>query len=263
MNKAEIIKKITEKKELSQLPKKDIEKVFGLFEKRETSDEDKIKLARKKLHEVYTSVLSTKLLNSKIVDKKSAEEVLKKHISTRERFENYSEVYKKLLKGFENSNLNIFDLGAGINGLSYNFLKEINNDLDYLAVEAVGQLVSLMNYYFKTRGLDDNARAISESLFELEKIKKYLGQVEGKRVIFLFKVLDSLEMVERNYSKKLISELLPLVDRIVVSFATESLVSKKKFKVKRYWFENFLKEEEIKIVDDFEIGGERYLILEK
>ncbi|MFH1585595.1 MAG: hypothetical protein ABIB79_02420, partial [archaeon] len=52
------------------------------------------------------------------------------------------------------------------------------------------------------------------------------------------------------------------VKRIVVSFATRSLVSKKEFSVKRYWFENFVKKE-FKIVDDFQLGGERYISFEK
>jgi hypothetical protein len=96
----------------------------------------------------------------------------------------------------------------------------------------------------------------------LGKIKEIVKKTKKPRVVFLFKVVDSLEMLERNYSKLLLEQIVPLVGGVVVSFATKSLISKKYFKVKRYWFENFVKEH-FKILDDFEIGGEKYFIIEK
>ena len=66
-------------------------------------------------------------------------------------------------------------------------------------------------------------------------------------------------MLERNYSKKLLIELTPLVNKVVVSFATRSLIKKTKFKAKRKWFVDFIKKN-FSIVDDFELGGERYII---
>lgn len=260
MDKKELIAKIVSKKEFSKLPKKDVEKVFEIFDKEQYVDEEKIKLARDLLRKVFSVFTSGKLLNTKVVDKKSVDEILKKHISTKERFNFYLELYSKLFKGFEGE-CSVIDLGAGINGLSYDFLREINKKVFYLGIEAVGQLVDLMNYYFKTRGLE-NAMAVHESIFNLGKIKLFLNQVSGKKIVFLFKTLDSLEMVERDYSKKLLSEIVPLADKVVVSFATRSLVSGKKFAVKRYWFENFVKEN-FKIEDDFELGNERYVVFSK
>ena len=140
-----IYEKIISKKEFSDLPKKDVEKVWGLFEKRQTSDEDKIKLTRDMLRKVYFAFGSLKLLNPKIIDKKGVDEILKKHISTLERFEIYPELYEKLLRGFEN--VSVIDLGAGINGLSYNYFGEKLKY--YLGIEAVGQIADLMKYYFE------------------------------------------------------------------------------------------------------------------
>jgi len=257
----EIYKKIIEKKEFSQLPKKDIEKVFLRFEKREVSEEEKIRLARDLLRKIYFAFGSRKLLNKKIVDKKTPEEILQKHISTRERFKFYDEVYGKLFQNLKEEKVCVIDLGAGINGFSFNFLKKYLDNFYYFGVEAVGQLVDLMNYYFKNRGIE-NAGAISESLFNLEKIKKLILQVKEKKVVFLFKTLDSLEMLERDYSKKLLEEIFPLVDFIVVSFATKSLISKKAFKVKRYWFENFVKTKNWN-VSSFETEFEKYFILSR
>ena len=255
MEQRELIKKIIEKKEFSDLPKKDVERVLKLYEYEEF-DEDKIKKTRALLKKVYTAFVSDKLLN---VKDKDPEWFLKKHTSTRERLPYYREVYSRVLKGFEKAS--ILDLGAGVNGFSFNYFKEVGVDVEYFAIEPVGQLVKLMNYYFKTRGLEPSC-AIKESLFELEKIKKIIKQLDEPRIIFLFKVLDSLEMVERNYSKKLLLELVPLVDRVVVSYATKSLISGKKFYANRKWLKEFI-ENNFKILDEFEFGEEKYLVFKK
>ena len=47
--------------------------------------------------------------------------------------------------------ITIIDLGAGINGLSYSFFEKINKKVKYLGIEAIGQLVKVMNNYFKKR----------------------------------------------------------------------------------------------------------------
>ena len=158
-------------------------------------------------------------------------------------------------------NLSVIDLGAGINGLSYNYFRKRVGKINYLGIEAVGQLVDLINVYFKNKGLE-NAETIYISLFEKDKIKKIIKGIKGEKIIFLFKTIDSLEMIERDYSKKLLKQIVSLVDKIVVSFATRSLISKKEFKVKRYWFENFIKEN-FEVLDDFVLGGERYFVFRK
>ena len=253
MNNSELIKKITEKKEFSQLPQKDVELAFEKFEKRQVSDEEKIKLIRELLHKVFSSFSSSKLLSPK---NKNEEWILRKHLSTRERLPFYSEIYKRLLAEYKNKKISIIDLGAGVNGFSCKFLQNLNFKVDYVGVEAVGQLVELMNNYFVNKKL--NAKAVHESLFELEKIKKIIAETKRPRIIFLFKVLDSLEMLESNYSKKLLKEIVPLVDRVVISFATRSMIKRKQFLVKRNWILNFIGEN-FQVLEDFEIGGEKYI----
>ena len=245
-----IFQEIIKKKEFSKLPRKDVGLAFSHFAKRQVCDEEKIRLTRELLHKVYGAFASKKLLSLK---DKDPEWILRKHQSTRERLTYYKEVYERILK----NDCSIIDLGAGINGFSYNFFPY---KVEYIAIEGVGQLVDLMNYYFKIRGL--NGWAIHESLFSLDKLEKYITQIKGKKIVFLFKVLDNLEMLERDYSKKLLEEIVPLVSEVVISFATESMVSRKKFRVKRNWILDFLKER-FKLIDDFEIGGERYLIVKK
>ena len=248
----EIYERIIKKKEFSQLPKKDVEKAFQNFEKRQVSDEEKIRLTRDLLRRVFSAFISKKILSLK---NKEPEWILRKHISTRERIPFYNELYSRLLRGFRK--VSILDLGAGINGFSYSFFKK---NVAYIGVEAVGQLVNLMNYYFDKEVL--KARAIHMSLFELEKLEKLISKTKSPKIIFLFKTLDSLEMLERDYSKKLLKEITPLVKKVVISFATRSLIKKTKFKVKRTWILEFIKEN-FKILEDFELGSERYIVFKK
>jgi len=248
---SEIYKKITLKKEFSQLPKIDVETCWKNFEKRQTSDEEKIKLCRDLLRKSFFAFGSLKLLNPNLIEKRNSDWILNKHISTKERIEFYSELYKILVG---KTYFSVIDLGCGINGFSYDFFsKKIN----YVGIESVGQLVDLTNRYFEKEKI--SGKVFHESLFDVDKIKKIINQTKSPKIVFLFKVLDSLEMVEKNFSKKLLKEIVPISDFVVVSFATKSLVSKKYFNVKRYWFENFLKEMNWKIEKDFELGGERYL----
>ncbi|MDP3758722.1 MAG: hypothetical protein Q8Q86_03310, partial [Candidatus Daviesbacteria bacterium] len=69
-------------------------------------------------------------------------------------------------------------------------------------------------------------------------------------------------MLESDYSKKLLKEIVPLADKVVISFATRSMIKRKHFLVNRNWILDFIREN-FKILDDFEIGGERYIVLRK
>lgn len=251
MNKEELIKKITEKKDFSQLPLKDVETAFNKFDKPFYVDEEKIKLTRDLLRKVFSVFTSEKLLSIK---EKDPEWILKKHLSTRERFDFYSDLYKRIFKDFKKENLTVFDLGAGINGFSYSFFPK---NISYIGVEGMKQLVDLMNHYFKTRNL--KGEAIHESLFEIEKIKNHIKKVKGRRIILLFKVIDSLEMIKGDYSKILLKELTPLVDKVILSFPTRSLIKRQKFKANRNWIKEFIKEN-FEILDEFEFGTEKYLV---
>ena len=256
MNKKEIIEKIIKKKEFSQLCKKDVELAFEKFDTEEYIDVEKIKLTRELLMKVFTAFVGRKILNLK---GKSLEWILKKHKSTRERLGAYKKIYSRLLKGISKE-VSVIDLGAGVNGFSYNFFKEIGKKVNYFAIESVGQFVEAMNFYFK--GEKIKGKAIHLSLFDLKKIKREIKKMKKPRIVFLFKTIDSLEMVERNYSKKFLFEIVPLVDKVVISFATRSLVKQEKFKANRKWLVEFIKDN-FKILDDFEINNERYICFKK
>lgn len=256
----ETIKKIMEKKEFSKLPIRDVKLIYSLFEKREDLIlEEKIKFSRDLLRKMYTVFISEKLLNSK---EKDSEWFLQKHISTKERQNYYLEIYKRCLdkiKNEKNVPINVFDFGCGINGFSYEFFLRLNYKVNYFGTEPVGQLCDLQNNWFKKN--DFSGIVENLSLFDLEKNKELIKKQKGKKIIFLFKVLDSLEMVERNYSKKILDELVKISDYAVVSWATKSLVSKKEFKAKRLWLKKFISEN-FNVLDEFELGSENYVIFE-
>src|SRR5271157_3480391 len=206
MEKSEIIEKIVEKKEFSQIPKEDILKAFEKFDRPGLIDEEKVKLTRDLLRKVFSGFSSKKLLNP---TNKSEEEILKKHLSTRERYPYYEEIYERILKNFPKE-ISIVDLGAGVNGLSYKFFEKIGKNVDYTGVEAIGQIVDLINDFFKKDKIKGKMSHIS--LFNLEEIKKIIKKIKKPKILFLFKVVDSLEKFERNYTKTLLKEIVPLAD---------------------------------------------------
>lgn len=249
----EIYEKITQKKEFSQLPKKDVEMAFSRFEKRQASDEEKVKLTRDLLRKIFSAFASQKILSPK---NKSEEWILRKHLSTRERLPFYEEVYGRILKK-EKKDITVIDLGAGVNGFSHKFLREIGEQINYVGVEAVGQLVDLTNSFFKREKI--NGKVYHKSLFDLNEIKKIILKQKKPRIVFLLKTIDSLEMLEKDYSKKLLLEITPLCDKVVVSFATGSMIKKTKFKAKRNWILDFIKGN-FEPLDNFEIGNEKYIV---
>ena len=98
MDNQELLSKITEKKEFSDLPKEDIMRILEKYNSLDYGDEEKIKSTRDFLRKIYSSFLSRKLLVKKDVN---VEWVLKKHKSTKERYPYYDEIYSKLKQKFK------------------------------------------------------------------------------------------------------------------------------------------------------------------
>lgn len=251
----EIINWITQRKQFSMIPKKDVIKAFEKFDNNKYSDEEKIKLTRDLLRKTFSGFSGEKLLGNK---ERSNEEILKKHLSTRERYPYYKEIYDRLLKNLPKK-VSIIDLGAGVNGLSYNTLKELGKEVEYTGIEAIGQIVEIVNQHFE--GEKTKGKMIHLSLFEIRKVKEIIEKTRKPRVIFLFKVIDSLEKSERDYTKVLLREIVPISDKVVISFATESWMRRKKFYASRKWLIDFIKEN-WQFTDDFEVGGERYIVFQ-
>ena len=154
----------------------------------------------------------------------------------------------------------MIDLGCGANGFSYGYLREVLGAVDYIGVDAAGQLIQQMNKYFDTE--DFLAKAVSEDLFNIERIINILKQQKKRRVVFLFQVIDALENLERDFSKKFILDISRECEEIVLSLPLESLGGRKKFAVQRKWLIDFL-EENFVIEKDFKMNGERIIHISK
>jgi hypothetical protein len=240
----ELIAEIKKKKEFSELPDSIVERAA------EMSKGD-VKESRALLRKYFGVFLTNKIMKGK----GSFDDLLMAHMSSKKR--NYNEFYKDIFSDGENVG-SIVDLGAGMNGFSYNYLKDVLGDVDYLAVEAAGQEVEHMNNYFKENGF--SAKAVVWDLFEVDKIKGLLKGQKKPRVVFLFQVVDALENLERDFSKKFISEISKECEKIVLTLPTESLGGRKKFAVQRKWILDFL-EEKFVIERNFEEDGELIIIL--
>ena len=254
MNKA-ILEEIRNKREFSQLSEKDIELAYSQFEKRQTTEEEKIKLTKELLRKLFSAFVSKKLLSLK---NKEPEWILRKHISTKERLPYYPEIYKQILQEYKTAS--VIDLGAGINGMSYPFFSKAGVKVSYTGIESVGQLVDLTNFYFKNNKL--NGKSIHLSLFDKKKVLDIIKKEKKPKIIFMFKVIDALEDLKRDYSKEILFEIVPLADKVVVSFATKSLGNRKLFKTKRSWILDFI-ESNFNVLDKFEIGGEKYIVFKR
>jgi hypothetical protein len=172
----------------------------------------------------------------------------------------YEEIFSQdgMGSGYMRNVSSVIDLGAGINGFSYGYLKDAIGPVKYVAVEAAGQEVDHMNNYFEEN--DFNAEAFCLDLFDVEKIKDVFKSQGRDRVVFLFQVVDALENLEKDFSKKFLLEISKECEWIVVSLPTESLGGRKKFAVRRKWMMDFLRENFL-VEKEFPMFGEKIIIL--
>jgi hypothetical protein len=243
-----IIEEIKKKREFSELPDSIVERFAEI-------SGGGVKESRALLRKYFGVFLTNRVLKSK----GDFDEILKAHISSKKR--NYEEFYKSFTdeRGFES----VVDFGSGVNGYSYPYLREIFGDVNYYAVEASGQLVTNMNKFF-----DDNhfsGRAIRGDLMDFEFVGSVLSKAKGKKIVFLFQVVDALETLEKNSSKRLLEYLkghLSKEDLVVLTVPTESIGGRKKFFVQRKWLLDFLSES-FSVEKDFEEFGERIICFRK
>ncbi|MCK4997364.1 hypothetical protein KAS08_03590 [Candidatus Pacearchaeota archaeon] len=248
-----LIKEVKKKRELSGLPDSIVQRAVQ-------KSGGEVKGARALLRKYFGVFLTNKVLKAKGDEK----EMLENHMSSKKR--NYEEFYKEIFSPRDDSGgpkdikgiHSVIDLGCGANGFSYGKIKEELGSVDYVGIEAAGQLVDGMNKYFEEKMF--LARAECMDLFEFEKIVDVLKRQNKDRCVFLFQVVDALENLERDFSKKFITEISKECEWIVVSLPTESLGGRKKFTVQRKWIVDYL-EENFSVKKDFKKDGERILVV--
>lgn len=222
-----------------------------------------LKDVRKKLHDIYgvfvldkkdLNLLKNHLKKIKKIDDKASDihrKILLTHKSTAERLDNYEIVYKKIfmLTGKPDK---ILDLACGLNPLSFPWMHL--KKLFYYASELTGEDSRFIQNYFdlmeKYSGL--HGKAFAMNLFNLKK----LPEVD---VCFLFKVLDSLEDLKKDYSEKLL-KIIP-AKFIVVSFPTMSIGGRNPIR-QRGWFFRMMRNLGYS-AETFEIENEVFYIIKK
>ena len=235
-----LIGEVKKKKEFSGLPDSVVERAL-------MESNDDVKEARSLLRKYFGVFLTNRILKGKGA-------LLGIHMSSKKR--DYGEFYSEIFDGISDVG-SVVDLGCGANGFSYEFLPK---DVEYLGVEAAGQLVKLMNSYFDEKGFD--ARAVCLDLFDVEKVSDILRKAKKPRVVFMFQVIDALENMKRNFSKEFISAVMENAEVLVISLPMISLGGRKRFEVNRKWLVDFL-ESEFVVAKDFEMFGERIICVVK
>ena len=158
----------------------------------------------------------------------------------------------------------VIDLGCGANGFSYSYLKEVFGKINYLGVEASGQLVDNMNKYFLENGFG-NAKVVCMDLFRRMQIFNLITKSKSPKVILMLQVIDAMESVSKNSSKEFLLKLKDILNRrdfIIITMPMKSISGRKKFEADRKWLRDFLNKE-FKLINEFIFGNERIFRVRK
>jgi hypothetical protein len=233
-----VVEEIKKKKEFSGLPDSVVERAAKV-------SKGDVKGSRALLRKYFGVFLTNKVLKGK-------GNLLRSHMSSKKR--DYEKFYGEIFSVVGDVG-SVVDFGCGVNGFSYKYLPK---GVSYVGVEAVRQLVDFTNDYFEREGFD--GRVYHLDLFDVEAIKKVLREARKPTVVFLFQVVDALENLERDFSKRFILEIAKGCEWIVLTLSTESLGGRKKFVVQRKWVMDFLKENFF-VRESLVARGEKIIIL--
>jgi hypothetical protein len=238
-----LIKDIKEKKELLELDDKFVKEEINQFFKREPkilkrlendlnpkSKEYKqtIKEVRAKLRRSYGLFRVEKESKNlkELIKTKDYQKILETHSSTKERLSLYPLLYKSILE-MTTTPKTILDLGAGLNPLSYEYMK-IN--CTYYAYDLSKEEVKVINQFFKEKKIKGEAAILD--LLQIEKVK----QLPKADIAFLFKMTDVLDKNKGHKTSEKIIYAIP-AKFIVVSFPTLTISGKKMNYPRRGWIE--------------------------
>lgn len=226
---SEIIKDIKSKKELRDLDEKFIKnRISGLyktdfkdFNKKSKDYKKFFKEIRKKLREVYGAF---------------------KYIKDEKDTKTYKFIFSKIGKP-----KSILDLGFGYTRFPF-------KDIEYYGAEIGQDYIDKGNEYLKKN-------KIKGKCFIFSLVDEDINKLPNVDVVFLFRVLESLESIKKNISKNIIKDLR--CKYIVVSFAKRVLGNKEYIRKKgRKWFRVTLKKLGYKY-EIFDYEDDIYFVIKK
>ena len=270
MNITELVKAIKSSKKYKHISEDIIEtKVSEYIKKNEGWQSYKEKYLLKEiktlLHNIYGSfqVKSRKKrdkflkeLEKNPEDLNIIEKILTTNRSTRERLDEYEEIYSELFKitGKPDS---IIDLGCGINPISSAYYLEKDRKIDYYAYDIDEEDIKFLNHYFKIIENEVNGKAEVLNLSKIENINKLPNNID---VCLMFKLVDVLEKKGHKYSEEIIKVLIKKCKFIVVSFPTISVSGKPMKFAERGWIERMLERINLKF-EKFELNTEIFYVI--
>ncbi|MBT4136025.1 hypothetical protein HOD75_01515 [archaeon] len=251
----EILKKVKQHKKYKSIADEIVVEEINKYLKSNPSEKinkEMIKSIRKQLHRLYSSYQTGKKTKrekylEELKTNKNNQELLNNllsiTISTKERLNQYPELYKQIFK-ITGKPKTIVDLGSGLNPLSYPLMKI--KTLNYYAYDIDEEDMKFLNKYFKImkqQGLNGKAEIIN--LRKLENNSK-LKNLPESDIILLLKVIDLIDEKKKNISEELIKQLIKKTKYIVASFATKTLTRKPMKLPRRQGFEKMLERNNLK-----------------
>ncbi|MFT4261676.1 MAG: hypothetical protein ACMXX9_04560 [Candidatus Woesearchaeota archaeon] len=251
-----LLNKILDKKELRSLNKEYAKKILDEtileneplyeniakkgFNERSKEYKELLKIVRKKLR-TYFGSFNAAISNNK--KKNLGENIVFKHLSTRERAEHIDEFVE-----FVGKTKSILDLGCGYNPYFY---KKFLGQPKYLASDISDDLKHIKKW-FESENIDGDV--VKLDLVNKEDIAKLKDISKEYETVFMLKLLDPLENQKRNITKKIFENIHSKY--IIVSFSTMSIGGKTPIKSERSWFYNIIRGENF---EEKVIGTEKYI----
>jgi len=230
-------------------------------------DKQTIKGIRANLHKTYSSFQTKNKAKANIYleelkktkTKKqlfeTTDKLLSLTLSTKERLNDYSKIYRQIFK-ITGEPRKIIDLGAGLNPFSYPYMGL--KKLTYYSYDINTEDIKFLNKYFKLIP-DLNGKA---EIFDVKNAR--VSKLPKADVVLMFKLIDILDIKDHKPSEQLITNLFKQnkTKFIVASFATRTLTRRKMNYPKRKWFELMLSRNNLKFFK-FQTDNEVFYVVWK
>jgi 16S rRNA (guanine(1405)-N(7))-methyltransferase len=224
-----------------------------------------LKEIKNKLHQVWGAFWDSTPNFEKIIEKnypaQNQQEILtqvaKLHTSSAERLPILPTFYDQIFEVCHNPK-SLVEYGCGLNSVSL-LLSGYNKDISYIGYDIDQNEVNFLNKLYLAHGVDSNFKAECASIFNQD-----FGRDKDFEVVFLFKLLTTLEQQQKGISLKILNTLPQ--KWIVVTFPVFSIGRKNRNmgEFYKFWFEELLTKLEFKVnITTLNFTTELVFIIEK
>ncbi len=216
---------IKQKREFNDLPDSFVRNILQNYLKKQKILIPQDKKSRKLLVKIIRAELRRSagqyLGNS--INTDSVKDLLKSHVSTSERLNEY-EYIKSIIKHLNPGS--ILDLGCGLNPIAI-----AKPNVKYYAYDIKAEYLTLVNEHFKKNKIHGEVH--HEDINQVSHFPK-------TDLCLMLKLLDILGKNKKETARNLLNKIDS--KSFIVSFATKTLSGKQMSRPYRRWFENLLKE---------------------